>query len=378
MKKLIIAPDSFKGTMTSQEVCALLAGAARRVFPEAETVCIPVADGGEGSAAAFLAAAGGRWVPMDCTGPNGRTVSAGYALLPDGTAVVELAAAAGFALADPRDPEQTTTFGVGELLRAAAERGAARIVACLGGSATNDGGCGAAAACGVRFFGRDGSAFVPTGKTLGSIHRIDCSGLVPALQRIPIVTMCDVDNPLCGPAGAAAVFGPQKGADPAMVERLDAGLAHLAELWVRDCGADVRTLPGGGAAGGMGAGMAVFFSSRLQKGIETVLDAAGFSEKLDGADLILTGEGRLDGQSLRGKVISGVAARARGVPVVAVVGDVGEGAEGIYDLGVTAVFSINRTAVPFETARLRSRADLAAAAEDILRLCRALEIRNSL
>lgn len=380
MKKIILAPDSFKGTMTSAEVCGELAAAIRGIYPEAEVISLPVADGGEGSVEAFLTAVGGEKVPVDCIGPNGQRIAAGYGLLPDGTAVVEMAAAAGFSLADPRNPEGTTTFGVGELLRHAAGRGVKKIVMCLGGSATNDGGCGAAAACGVRFYDERGDVFIPVGGTLKDIARIDASELDRTLTALPIITMCDIDNPLCGKAGVAAVFGPQKGADEAMVLRLDAGLAHLADVLERDCGAAVRDLPGAGAAGGMGAGMAAFFKSRLQMGIETVLDTVGFEEKLSGADIVFTGEGRLDGQSRRGKVAAGVARRAgaRGVPVIAIVGDIGEGAETIYELGVTAVFSINRVAVPYEQARLRSRHDLRATAENVLRLCRGLEIRRKL
>ncbi|BAL00947.1 glycerate kinase [Oscillibacter valericigenes Sjm18-20] len=380
MKKIVLAPDSFKGTMTSAEVCGELVAAIHGVYPEAEVVSLPVADGGEGSVEAFLAAVGGERVQVDCTGPNGRRLSAGYGFLPDRTAVVEMAAAAGLPIADTKDPERTTTYGVGELMRHAADRGAGKIVMCLGGSATNDGGCGAAAACGVRFYDGQGRVFTPVGGTLGDIARIDASLLDRTLANLPIITMCDIDNPLCGNMGAAAVFGPQKGADEAMISRLDAGLAHLAEVLERDCGAAVRDLPGAGAAGGMGAGMAAFFKSRLQMGIETVLDTVGFEKKLTGADMVFTGEGRLDGQSRQGKVAAGVARRAgmRGVPVIAIVGDVGEGAETIYELGVTAVFSINRVAVPYEQARLRSRRDLRATAEDILRLCRSLEIQKKL
>lgn len=380
MKKIVLAPDSFKGTMTSAEVCGELSAAIRRVCPEAEVVSLPVADGGEGSVDAFLAAAGGKKVRVNCTGPNGQRISAGYGLLPDGTAVVEMAAAAGLPMAEPKDPERTTTYGVGELLCHAAGRGAGKIVMCLGGSATNDGGCGAAAACGVRFYDEKGRVFTPVGGTLKNIARINTSGLDRSLAALPMTIMCDIDNPLCGRAGAAAVFGPQKGADEAMILRLDAGLAHLADVLERDCGAAVRDLLGAGAAGGMGAGMAAFFKSRLQMGIETVLDTVGFEEKLTGADMVFTGEGRLDGQSRRGKVVAGVArrARVRGVPVIAIVGDIGEGAEAIYELGVTAVFSINRVAVPYAQARLRSRQDLRATAEDILRLFRSLEIRKKL
>ncbi|WP_369281990.1 glycerate kinase [Oscillibacter sp. GMB15532] len=380
MKKIILAPDSFKGTMTSREVCEELTAAIGEIFPETEILSLPVADGGEGSVDAFLTACGGERVRTGCIGPNGQRIEAEYGLLPDGTAVVEMAAAAGLPLADPKNPECTTTFGVGELLRHAAIRGARKIIMCLGGSATNDGGCGAAAACGIRFFDEEGTLFTPVGGTLRDIARIDLLGLDPALAALPIVTMWDIDNPLCGPTGAAAVFGPQKGADAAMVLRLDEGLAHLSDLLHRDCGAEVLSLPGAGAAGGMGAGMTAFFKSRLQMGIETVLDTVDFDKALAGADLVITGEGCLDRQSLYGKVAVGVARRAalRGVPVIALVGDVGEGAEEIYALGITAVFSINRVAVPYEQARLRSRRDLRAAAGDILRLCRTLEISERL
>jgi glycerate kinase len=258
---------------------------------------------------------------------------------------------------------------VGELMLHAVRNGAKRMVVCLGGSATNDGGCGAAAACGVRFFNAAGEAFTPTGGTLKDIAAVDCSGLDAGLAAMDVVTMCDIDNPLCGANGAAVVFGPQKGADAAMIARLDSGLAHLAGLLLRDCGQDTALLSGAGAAGGMGAGMVAFFGSALRPGIETVLDTVGFERCLAGADLVLTGEGKLDSQSLRGKVVVGVAHRARrcGVPTVAVVGDVGAGVERAYDEGVSAVFSINRVAVPYEQARLRAEGDLASTVEDLMR-----------
>ncbi len=378
MKKFVLVPDSFKGTMTSIQVCTAMEAGIRAVFPNAQVTSLPVADGGEGSADAFLRALGGRRVTLTVTGPEGTPVESFYALLPDGTAVIEMAAAAGLPqVREPKDPERTTTFGVGELLRHAAHHGARRAVMCLGGSATNDGGCGAAAACGVHFRDAAGREFVPVGGTLGNAASVDLSGMDPVVALLPIVTMCDIDNPLCGPAGAAAVFGPQKGASPEQVARLDAGLASLAQVLQRDLGADVAELPGAGAAGGMGAGMAAFFRSRLQSGIETVLDTVHFSEVIRGADLILTGEGRLDGQSVRGKVVSGVARRAAGVPVAAVVGDVAPGVGPLYAMGVTAVFSINRVAVPYAEARLRAEADLRETVADMMRLIRACGKRQS-
>ena len=370
MSKWILVPDSFKGTMSSMEVCGLMREALERHVPGAEVISIPVADGGEGSVDAFLAAMGGQRRTVRCTGPRGTQIDSFFGLLPDDrTAVVEMAAAAGLPLMEGHlDAAGATTYGVGELILAAVRAGAEKVVVGLGGSATNDGGCGMAAALGVRFFDGGGRAFVPVGGTLERVESI-APALLPELSGVEIITMCDIDNPLCGPNGASHVFGPQKGADPAMAERLDRGLRHLAEVIRRDLGADVLELPGAGAAGGMGGGMAAFLGSRLEMGIETVLDTAGFDALLPGAAAVLTGEGRLDGQSLRGKVVAGVARRARraGVPVVAVVGDIAPGAEEIYRQGVTAVFSTNRQAVPWERARQTARADMAAALEDLFR-----------
>ena len=239
----------------------------------------------------------------------------------------------------------------------------------LGGSATNDGGCGAAAALGVRFLDGGGDPFVPVGGTLSRIAKVDPSGIHPRLREVEVCAMCDIDNPLCGPQGAAAVFGPQKGADPAMVRLLDEGLLHLAEVIRRDLGVDVLSLPGGGAAGGMGAGAASFLHASLQKGIETVLTVARFEERARGADLILTGEGRIDGQSLHGKVVMGVAERAAslGIPVAAVVGDIAEGAEMAYQKGVAGIFTINCLAVPYSEARKTAKRDLFFTVQNVLR-----------
>lgn len=319
MSKWILMPDSFKGTMSSLEICQLMREALLRHVPDAEVVSIPVADGGEGSVEAFLAAMGGHRVEVPCTGPDFRKISGFYGLLADGyTAVIEMAAAA----------------------------------------------------LGVRFLDGTGAEYVPVGGTLDRLCRIDMSHRFPLLNGVEIVTMCDVDNPLCGPNGASAVFGPQKGADPDMVTRLDRNLRHLSEVIRQDLGREIADLPGAGAAGGMGAGVMAFLGSRLQMGIETVLDTVGFDALLPGATAVLTGEGRIDCQSLRGKVVIGIAHRARQtrIPVVAVVGDVAPGAEDAYQEGVTAIVSTNRRAVPWEVARQSARADLCAALEDLFRL----------
>lgn len=368
MKKLLFIPDSFKGTMSSQEICGILAGEARRVWPEAQLVSIPVADGGEGSVDAFLAAAGGEKVSVPCKGPYLEDIQGFYGRLPGGVAVVEMAAAAGLPLVGQRlCPDRTTTFGVGQLIRAALLDGAKRLIIGLGGSATNDGGAGMAAALGVRFIRRDGTAYLPTGGTLSQLDRLDFSGLDPLLEGVEVTAMCDIDNPLCGPSGASAVFGPQKGADQAMVAVLDRNLAHLADVTTAALGRDLREAPGTGAAGGLGFGTAAFLGGRLQMGIETVLDTVGFDRLLEGAGLVVTGEGRIDSQSLRGKVVIGVARRAKtaGVPVVALVGDIGEGAEEAYAQGVTGIFSTNRAAIPFDQARLRAREDMRLTARNL-------------
>lgn len=371
MKQVVLIPDSFKGTMASEEICRILAGEFRRRFPECRVTEVPVADGGEGSVDAFLQALGGEKIPALVQGPLGKPVDAFYGILPDGTAVIEMAAAAGLPLVgEEKNPEIATTYGVGQLMKDAMERGCRKLIVGLGGSATNDGGCGAAAALGIAFRNPQGESFVPTGKTLSQIASIHLEGKHPLLDQTEILTMCDIRNPLCGETGAARVFGPQKGADEAMVLRLDQGLAHLAEIVKRDTGSSILHVPGAGAAGGMGGGMAAFFGSTLQLGIETVLDTVHFDSLLEKADLVVTGEGKLDAQSLGGKVVIGVARRAKkaGVPVLALVGDIGNGIEPVYEEGVSAVFSINRVAVPYKEARLRAREDLRETMASILRL----------
>ena len=372
MEKILLVPDSFKGTLSSRQVCQVMAGQLRRFFPQAQVKSIPVADGGEGSVEAFLAAAGGERRMLTVTGPFGEPVEAFYGILGDGrTAVIEMAACAGLPLAEGRlNPERATTYGVGELLLAAKEAGCTKAILGLGGSCTNDGGVGAAAALGAKFTRADGAAFIPTGGTLGEIAALDVSPVAQALQGMKLTAMCDIDNPLYGEAGAAAVFAPQKGADAAMVARLDAGLRHLGQVSARCLGRDFSHLPGAGAAGGLGFGMAAFCGAQLRMGIDAVLDAVGFDSLLPGTDMVFTGEGKIDSQSARGKVVSGVAARCRkaGVPVVAVVGQIGQGFEEMYQQGLTAVFSINRAAQPFAESRFHAGENLALTMENIARL----------
>lgn len=376
MRKVVLIPDSFKGTMSSSEICSIMAAAIGRHVPDAGVVQLPVADGGEGSVDAFLAAVGGERVTTTVTGPfAGEPVEAFYGRLPDGTAVIEMAAAAGLPLVDGRQaPHRTTTHGVGELMLAAARAGARHLIVGAGGSATNDLGMGAAAALGVRFVDAEGGAFVPTGGTINKIARIDASGLDPAVAACRVTVMCDIDNPLHGERGAAHVFGPQKGATPELVAELDRQLVLGAQLIERDLGVSIADVPGAGAAGGLAGGLMAFVGAELRQGIDVVLDAVDFEAVLDGVDLVFTGEGKIDSQSLSGKVVVGVGRRAAplGVPVVAVVGDIADGFEPVYDEGVTAVFSINNLAIDFPRAKLRARQDLALTMDSILRFSRAL------
>lgn len=376
MRKVVFIPDSFKGTMSSAQICSIMAEEVHRFFPEAETVSVPVADGGEGSVDAFLTAMGGERRTVTVTGPYFEPMEGFYGVIDGGnTAVIEMAACAGLPLVgENKDPRRTTTFGVGELIRHAVDSGCKTVILGLGGSATNDGGTGAAAALGCVFYDETGKRFVPVGGTLCRIARIDRSETVDLLRGIKIITMCDIDNPLYGEQGAAYVFAPQKGADAAAVAELDEGLRHLAKVVARDLGKEIATLPGAGAAGGMGGGTVAFLDGELQMGIETVLDTVSFESLLQDADMVFTGEGKLDSQSIRGKVVAGVAKRAAkaGVPVVAVVGDIGDNIEPIYDMGVSAVFSINRVAVDFRFAKGRARDDLRLTMENLMRFLKRL------
>ncbi len=373
MKHFLFMPDSFKGTLSSTKICSILEQAAVRIFPDAVCRSIPVADGGEGSVDCFLQALPGRRITCPCTGPLGDSIEASYALIDEGrTAVIEMAAAAGLPMVENRrDPLRASTYGVGQLMQHALQLGVRRIILGLGGSATTDGGCGAAAALGVQFLNQEGRSFVPAGGTLQEIEHIDLSAVDPRLRACEVVTMCDIDNPLYGPQGAAYVFGPQKGADAAAVKLLDDNLRHLGAVIKNDLGLDVTCLPGSGAAGGMGAGAVAFFGARLQSGIDTVLEAVHFEELARQADVIFTGEGKLDRQSLQGKVVIGIARRARalGRPVIAVVGGVDdEGLEAAYDMGVSAVFAINRLPQDFAVSRHHSESNLQHTAENIFRL----------
>jgi glycerate kinase len=348
----------------------------KKNFPEAQIINIPVADGGEGSVDAFLAALGGEKRAVSVQGPFGSKLQSFLGILKNGTAVIEMAACAGLPLAgDKKDPALTTTYGVGELVKVVLDEGCTRIIIGIGGSATNDGGCGAAAALGVKFLDRAGLVFIPTGGTLHKIEHIDIFGLDPRLQKTELITMCDVDNPLYGENGAAYIYGPQKGANAQMVKLLDGGLRHLAEVLKKELALDIAETPGAGAAGGMGYGMKAFLNSNLKMGIETVLDMVHFDEILKGASCVFSGEGKIDSQSLRGKAVSGIARRTKKarIPLIVVTGAIDDGIEATYGEGVSAVFCINRRAEDFVRPELCAKNNLAFTMDNIMRLLKTMQ-----
>ena len=371
--KFVLSPDSFKGTLSSSQICGIIKEKIEKHFPDSTSVCVPVADGGEGSVDAFITAVGGVKEYIPVKNPYFEIMDSYYGLIDGGkTAVIEMASCAGLPLVEDRkNPALTTTYGVGQLILSAAKKGVDKIIVGLGGSCTNDGGCGAAAAVGICFYDKDGKEFIPTGGTTKDIAKIDFSGKDPVLDNVDIVTMCDIDNPMYGPSDASHIFGPQKGADPQMAEFLDEGIKNLSEIIASTLGKDISQIPGTGAAGAMGAGMIAFFNSRLQMGIQTVLDTVKFDDMIQDADYILTGEGKLDSQSLRGKVVIGIAGRAhlQNKPVIAIVGGADDAEiQEAYEMGVSAVFPINRLPQDFSLSRHHSEENLGYTVDNILRL----------
>ena len=370
-RKIIIAADSFKGTLTSAQVGGITAEVARQHFSDCEVINIPIADGGEGSVDCFLSCLNGDKKMLTVKGPLMKDMESFYAVLDNKTAVIEMAACAGLPLmGDKKDPFNASTYGVGQLINAAVQRGVNEIILGLGGSATNDGGCGAAAACGVKFYKSDGSVFIPTGGTLKYIEKIEPN----IFSAVKITAMCDIINPMHGESGAAYIFGPQKGASPKDVKILDEGLKHLDAVIARDLKKSVANVPGSGAAGAMGAGMLAFFNAELKAGIEVVLDTVGFDNLLEDADLVISGEGSFDNQSLGGKVVSGIAKRSkrRNVPLIVVAGGA-QDLPGAYEIGVTAVFTINRLPESLKDSARKSSDNLRAEVDNIFRLIRAIK-----
>ena len=373
--KIVLAPDSFKGSLTAEQACEAMARGVRRACPQAELLAVPMADGGEGTAEALRAVTGGRMVPVTATGPlpDGDRVAGEFALLGDRTtAVVEMARVSGLTLVPPakRNPLHTTTYGTGELIAAALDTGIRRLIVAIGGSATCDGGAGMAQALGARFTNSAGS-IIPqpmTGGLLAQVARVDLTAMHPRVTDCAVEVACDVDNPLLGPRGAAAVYGPQKGASPADVVELERNLTRLVSILEAAIGRSIRDEPGAGAAGGLGAGLVGFLGARLKPGVEIVLAASNLTERLAGADLVFTGEGCIDAQTPNGKTISGVvrAAATQNVPVIALAGRVGRtpaDTEALAPLGLHGVHAIAPESMPLHEAMARAGELLTGAAE---------------
>ena len=368
MKHFILVPDSFKGTLEAARVCQIQEAVIRRHIPDAQVRSIPMADGGEGMVEAYLAAVGGQRRTATVTAPLGGTVDATYGLLPDGSAVIEMAAAAGLPLVSGREnPLDATTRGVGELILEAVRAGAKTILLGLGGSCTNDCGVGMAAALGYRFLDKDGQEVPPLARNLSRMETIVPPRLLP---EVIIRAACDVDNPLTGPQGATYTFGAQKGADKAVRYQLEAGMVHFEQVLRRFSGVSAATMPGAGAAGGLGAAVALLLRGELLPGADLLLDSVGFEGLLAEADMVFTGEGRIDWQSARGKVPGSVAKRCKraGVPCIALCGSIGKGAERLYEQGVTAIFSAVKGVSTFEEVAQTSEEDMAFLTDSVLRL----------
>ena len=369
MKKCLVIPDSFKGTMTSIEICDIMKERILHHFPDCEVITMPIADGGEGTVDCFLHVLGGKKIFTRVKGPLFEDMETFYGISGQ-MAVIEIASVVGLSnVGKNYNLEKATTYGVGQLIEDAIHNGCKEIVLGLGGSCTNDGGAGAAAALGTKFYNDLGETFIPTGENLGRVIFIDVSKTREILKDCKITVMCDVDNPLYGKMGAAYVFGFQKGADNHTVQMLDEQLRKFSDTIKRILNIDVSMTKGAGAAGGMGAGAIAFLNAEIKSGIKMTLDISNFEKELKDCDLIFTGEGKIDTQSLRGKVIIGIAKRAKkmNVPVIAVVGDIGDDIEAAYDLGVNAIFSTNQKAIPFDLEKKRCKRDLFMTMDNIMR-----------
>ena len=373
--KIVIAPDSYKGSIYASDAARAMEDGVRRVLPDAETVLVPVADGGDGTLETLVETSGGRIITSEVTGPLGEPVSAQWGAMGDGvTAVAEMARTSGLALVrlEDRDPLNATTYGLGEVILEALEAGFRRFILGIGGSATNDAGAGMAQALGVRLLDAGGADLPPGGAALARLARIDASGLDPRAADADFDVACDVNNPLTGPEGASAVYGPQKGATPDMIEQLDAALANFAGVVKRDLGADVDGVPGSGAAGGLGGGIMAFLGGRLRPGVDIVLDKVDLASRLDGADLIITGEGCMDFQTVYNKAPIGVARLAgeRNIPVIGVSGSLGGGFTDVHEHGIAAAVAITHAPMTLDEATDRVAELIASATEQAIRLVR--------
>lgn len=371
--KFVLAPDSFKESMTAKEAAEAMERGIKKVIPEAECVLVPMADGGEGTVQSLVDATEGEIIEVLVTGPKGNKVKAVFGILGDGeTAVIEMASASGIHLVkkEERNPLLTTTYGTGELIKAALDKKVKRIFIGIGGSATNDGGAGMIQALGAKLLDEEGKEIGFGGGSLERLQKIDLRGLDERLKDVIIEVACDVTNPLTGPRGASQVFGPQKGATPEMVEKLDRNLAHYAEIIRKDLNKDIENVPGAGAAGGLGAGLMAFLNAKLKRGVELVIKYTSLEEKMKGASYVFTGEGSVDSQTVFGKTPYGVAATAQklGIPVIAFAGRIGDGAEVLYDKGINSIVGIMPGAASIEEALKQGAVNLERTAENISRI----------
>ena len=370
--KIVIAPQAYKGSISALEAAKAMSEGVRRVVGDAETVLVPVADGGDGTLETLVEASGGEVRTAEVTGPLGEQISAPWGAMGDGeTAVIEMARTSGLALVpvEKRDPLVATTYGLGEAIGQALDAGFRRFIVGIGGSATNDAGAGMAQALGVRLVDSDGHDLPHGGAALAKLERIDISGLDARVRAAQFSIACDVNNPLTGPEGASAVYGPQKGATPQMVAQLDAALGHLATIVKRDIGMEINDVPGAGAAGGLGGGLIAFLNGSLRAGVDIVLDTVGLDAHLEGADLVITGEGRMDFQTVYNKAPIGVArrAKARGLPVIAISGSLGEGFTDVHEHGIDAALAITSSPMTLDLASERASELVASATEQALR-----------
>lgn len=357
--KIVLAPDSFKESLSALQVAESIERGFKQVLPNAEYVKVPMADGGEGTVQSLVDATGGRIIKKTVTGPLGEAAEAFYGILGnDKTAVIEMAAASGLHLVpvNKRNPLITTTRGTGELIAAALEHNVNHIIIGIGGSATNDGGAGVARALGARFLNSDGQEIAEGGGFLNELAAIDLSHLDSRLANVKIEVACDVDNPLIGPKGASAIFGPQKGATPEIVKQLDENLAHYAGIIEKELGVKIADVPGAGAAGGLGGGLLAFMQAELKRGVDIVMEAANLSDIIAGAELVITGEGKIDGQTIFGKTPIGVAktAKKHGVPVIGIAGNISNDSDAVHEYGIDAIFSIVPGAVSLQEAFLHA------------------------
>ena len=375
MKKIILIPDSFKGTLSAAEFCHISSEVLKKHFPATEIISLPLADGGEGTTDCFLTMDG--YTKVTATVKNAFMEDiTGYYAVKGNTAVMEMAMCASLPSAKGREnPATTTTYGVGQLICHAVENGAKKIILGLGGSCTNDAGTGMAAALGVQFFDKDGNSFIPTGETLDKITAFNTENTDILLKDVEITAMCDIDNPLYGKNGAAYIFAPQNGADDLMVADLNEKLKYIASFTEKQTGNNYYDIKGAGAAGGMGFGVCAFLGGSLKPGVNLILETIGFENQLSDTDLIITGEGRLDSQSLSGKAVIGISriAQKYNVPVIAVVGSVADDVSPVYTQGVTAVFTTNTQPVPFEIAAANTGRNLAFTVENIRRMIAAIK-----